>query len=118
MPLTFGANNANMGAGGGWVRPPGWFSGPLLVNEGFRKKLLARLKEICERSFTEEKMVPLMDAMERRLEPEVALRAKINGEDPKAAVALLHSDVDSLRRQVKFRREFILKEIPKDWASK
>jgi hypothetical protein len=58
-----------------------------------------------------------MDAMEKRLEPEVAVRAKINGEDPNAAVSLLHSDMNSLRRQVKYRREFILKELPKDWAN-
>ena len=120
MPLTFGANNAQMGfgGGGGWERPPGFFSGPLLANEGFRKKFLVRLKDICERAFTEEKMVPLMDAMEKRLEPEVAVRAKIRGEDPNGAVSLLHSDMDSLRRQVKHRREVILKELPKDWASK
>ena len=118
MPLLFGANDANFGEGGGWVRPPGAFSGPLLKNETFRKKFLARLKDICERSFTEAKMLPLMDAMEKRLEPEVAVRAKINGEDPNAAVSLLHSDMDSIRRQLKNRREFILKELPKDWANR
>jgi spore coat protein H len=118
MPLRFGADDANFGEGGGWVRPPGFFSGPLLKNEMFRKKFLARLRDICERSFTEAKMLPLMDAMEKRLEPEVAVRAKINGEDPKAAVSLLHSDMDSIRRQLKNRREFILQAIPKDSASK
>jgi hypothetical protein len=116
MPLTFGASNARMEFGGGWERPPGWFSGPLLANKDFRKQFLARLKDICERSFTDEKMLPLMAAMEQRLEPEVALRAKINGEDPNSAVRSLHSDMDSLRRQLKYRREFILKELPKDWA--
>jgi hypothetical protein len=119
MPLTFGANNKQMsfGGGGGWERPPGFFSGPLLANEGFRKKFLARLKDICDHAFTEEKLRPLMDAMEHRLEPEVAIRAKINGEDPKNVVALLHSDMDSLRRQLVNRRAVILKEIPKDWAA-
>jgi CotH kinase protein len=113
MPLTFGSNesgsHAGMGfGGGGWWRPPGWFSGPLLANLEFRRAFLARLKDICTQSFTEAKMIPLIDAMEHRLEPE------IDG----GALGSFHRDIQSLRNQVKNRRKFILDAIPKDRATR
>jgi len=111
MPLTFGMNDGSahfgMGFGGnGWWRPPGWFSGPLLANLEFRRAFLTRLKEICEQSFTEEKMLPLIDAMEHRLEPEI----------PAGSLDRFHRHIQSLRNQVKYRRKFILESIPKDRA--
>jgi len=120
MPLTFGSNesgsHAGMGFGGGgmgfgaggWWRPPGWFSGPLLANLEFRRAFLARLKDICTQSFTGAKMIPLIDAMEHRLEPEIE----------RGALGSFHRDIQSLRNQVKNRRQFILDAIPKDRASR
>lgn len=113
MPLTFGSNEGGSQpgigfGGGGWWRPPGWFSGPLLANAEFRRAFLARLKEICVQSFTEEKMIPLIDAMERRLEPEIE----------RHDLGRFHADIQSLRNQVKNRRKFILDAIPKDRASR
>jgi hypothetical protein len=112
MPLTFGMSEGRDGGGGGgwggggWWRPPGWFSGPLLANVQFRRAFLSRLKDVCTQSFTEEKMIPLIDAMERRLEPEI----------PDDARDRFHRDIQSLRNQVKNRRKFILQAIPADWA--
>ena len=100
------------------MRPPGWFSGPLLANQEFRKAFLARLKEMCTTIFTEEKMIPLIDAMEKRLETEVAIRAELFGEGKQAALQQFHHEIQSLRNQVKYRRQFILKQIPKDPASR
>jgi hypothetical protein len=114
MPLTFGANEGSQHAGwggfggGGWWRPPGWFSGPLLANLEFRRAFLTRLKEICDKSFTEEKMLPLINAMEHRLEPEIS----------PSELDRFHRDIQSLRNQVKYRRKFILEAIPKDRASR
>ncbi len=113
MPLTFGMSegSARFGGGfgfggGGWWRPPGWFSGPLLANLEFRRAFLKRLQDLCDRSFTEQKMLPLINAMEQRLEPEI----------PAYGLERFHSDIQSLRNQVKYRRKFILDAIPKDRA--
>jgi hypothetical protein len=123
MPLTFGMDDAsgrrNRGSfGGGWWRPPGWFSGPLLANREFRKVFLTRLGDICTNAFTEEKMLPLINDMEKRLEPEIPIRARLTGQSPRQALGTFYSDIQSLRNQVKYRRQFILEEIPKDRAAR
>ena len=123
MPLTFGmddgrSRNRGFGFGAnGWWRPPGYFSGPVLANEQFRKVFLARLGEICTNAFTEEKMLPLINALEKRLEPEIQVRARLRGQNPREALGTFYSDIQSLRNQVKYRREFILQQIPKDRAA-
>jgi spore coat protein CotH len=123
MPLTFGMDegrgHSNRGGfGGGWWRPPGWFSGPLLANYEFRKAFLARLGDICTNAFTEEKMLPLINAMEKRLEPEIPIRAHLMGQSPREALGTFYKDIQSLRNQVKYRRQFILEQIPKDRAAR
>ena len=121
MPLNYGMNDGhgggNRGFGfgfNGWWRPPGWFSGPLLANPGFRKAFLARLDDICKNAFTEEKMLPLINAMEKRLEPEIPIHARLRGQSPREALDRFYNDIQSLRNQVKHRREFILEQLPKE----
>jgi spore coat protein CotH len=124
MPLTYGMDDgrsrSNRGffGGNGWWRPPGWFSGPLLANRGFRKVFLAKLNDICTTAFTEEKMLPLINALEKRLEPEIPISARLRGQNPRQALDRFYSDIQSLRNQVKYRRQFILEEIPKDRAAR
>jgi hypothetical protein len=124
MPLTYGMDDgrsrSNRGffRGGGWERPPGWFSGPLLANQGFRKAFLAKLNDICTNAFTEEKMLPLINALEKRLEPEIPISARLRGQNPRQALDRFYNDIQSLRNQVKNRRQFILEEIPKDRAAR
>ena len=125
MPLTFGMNQGNARAGsrffggfGGWERPPGWFSGPLLANPEFRKAFLKRLNDICLNSFTEEKMLPLINAMEKRLEPEIPIRARITNQNARELLDRFYRDIQSLRNQVKNRRQFILEQIPQDRAGR
>jgi hypothetical protein len=123
MPLTYGMDDgrghSNRGFfGGGWWRPPGWFSGPLLANPGFRRVFLAKLNEICTNAFTEEKMVPLINALEKRLEPEIPIRARLMGQNPRLALDRFYNDIQSLRNLVKYRRQFILEELPKDRAAR
>lgn len=126
MPLTFGMDDgrgrANRGFTGfgfnPWMRPPGYFSGPLLADQGFRKAFLARLGNICTNAFTEEKMLPLINAMEKRLEPEIQVRARLMGQNPRDALDTFYNDIQSLRNQVKYRRQFILEQIPKDRAAR
>jgi hypothetical protein len=89
-----------------------------LANLDFRKIFLARLGEICSTVFTEEKMIPFINAMEIRLEPEITVRAQLVTEDPREALNTFHRDIQSLRNQVKYRRKFILEAIPKDRASR
>ena len=126
MPLTFGmtgdrpprldpnskANNTPGPFGGvSWWRADGYFSGPLLANPEFRRLFLVRLREVCNTHFTEEKFYPVIDAMEKRLEPEITVRAR--GDDPIRALQVFRHDMQSFRNQVMFRRKFILAELDK-----
>jgi len=120
MPLTFGMNGDqppgsraqsgarsprfNFRAGAMWWRPPGWFSGPLLANAEFRKRFLARLRVVTETLFTPERMNSLIDALEQRLEPEIA----------PAELKQFRNDIQSFRDQVIGRRKFILSELDKE----
>jgi len=128
MPLTFGMNGdrppasiRSSGAspfpgffgGPSWWRPAGCFSGPLLANPEFRKRFLARLNELCDTVFTEEKLLPVIDALEKRLAPEVSVRAQALGENTEGALKLFHDHIQSFRNQVKNRRKFILEELAK-----
>lgn len=145
MPLTFGMNGdqpprggfGNIGGihgGPSWWRNPGWFSGPLLANLEFRTRFLARLREICEKTFTPEAMEPAIADLERKLAPEVRFRATAvtrgnpvvaNGwtspgefpsPDADAASKQFKRHIDSFRNQVRHRREFLLRELNKAGA--
>jgi hypothetical protein len=96
-----------------WWRPGGWFSGPLLANPRFREKFLARLKVICETQFTQKEFFPVIDALEKQLQPEVRYRATVRGQDVQAAVAEFAGDMASYRRFVKERRKYLLQELAK-----
>ena len=110
MPLTFGMNG-DRGGGGGWWRGPGELSGPLLANPEFRQRFLARLRELCETDFTAEKLFPFIDALGARLEPEIEVRARLQGENPERAKRRFKEDLQSLRNQVQHRREFIQERL-------
>lgn len=117
MPITMGMNGDRQARGGGfifggggpfggtmWWRPGGWFSGPLLANPQFRKVFLARLKELCETTFTEQRFNPVIDSLKEKLRPEVGPHA----------VAQFDSDIESFKRQVANRRKFVLKEVARE----
>ncbi len=121
MPLTYGMLSsqrpASLGGPGGrnpyagWWRAPGLIAGPLLSNPVFRERFLRRLREVVETDFTEEKIFPLIDAMEKRLEGEIPLRAKVTGQNPVQVAALFRGHLRSFRDQVVHRRKFILDEL-------
>ena len=128
MPLTYGmegdvsptvdANDPTRRRAGGfgglaWWRRGGFFSRPLLADAEFRPIFLARLRELCETEFTEEKLFPFINDLERRLEPEVRVRAAATGRDAQENLETFHADVESLRRFVKERRAFLLRELKK-----
>jgi spore coat protein CotH len=112
-PLSRGNSFPGFYGGVSWWRPGGWFGAPLLANAEFRKRFLDRLEEICGTVFTEAKVNPLIDALEKKLEPEIVVRAQVDGEDPGQAMKRFQNDLQSFRNQVKFRRQFILDELPK-----
>lgn len=132
MPLTYGMKgdqepggrfnlfrqrNSPWGATA-WWRPGGYFSSPLLANPEFRRQFLKRLRVLCDTVFTEKEFLPVIDSLERRLEPEVRYRATIEGEDPGAAAAAFHDRMESFRRQLKHRRAFILQELGRESGGK
>src|SRR6185503_14787144 len=94
-----------------WWRGGGYFSKPLLANAAFRGHFLARLRDLCETEFTEEKLYPWIDDMERRLRPEVRVRAVALGQDTDHALGAFRSDMESIRRFIKGRRNFLLREL-------
>jgi len=102
--------------GGPWWRRPGHFSGPLLANAEFRRRFLDRLEAICQKEFTESSIFPLIARLEERLRDEVQTRAQLRGRDPAAALEEFQRHLESLRRQVTYRRDFILKELPAERA--
>jgi hypothetical protein len=85
----------------------------MLTNPQFRERFLVRLREVCTTIFTEEKLFPLINAMESRLEQEVPLRAQLKNEDPARLLERFRVHIDSLRKQVTHRRKFILDELDK-----
>ncbi|MEW6159888.1 MAG: CotH kinase family protein [Verrucomicrobiota bacterium] len=123
LPLNYGANGNNPGRAGfnrglfggpGWWRPPGPVSGPLLANAEFRKRFLVRLGEICQTIFTEEKMFPVINALENRLATEIEVRAQLTRQNPEQALETFRWHIESFRNQTKHRRQFILDEIKKE----
>jgi hypothetical protein len=60
--------------------------------------------------FTEEKFFPIIDAMEKHLEPEVRIRAEALNQNPSQALGTFHEDMQSFRDQVTNRRKFILSQ--------
>ena len=125
MPITFGMKGdvppeqkpgagQERGAGFGhsaeWWREPGYFSGPLLANQRFRARFLARTKKILETIYTEKVFFPVIAAMGERLKPEAKLRAELSQSDPDRAAADLEENLQSLREHLTKRREFLLAE--------
>jgi hypothetical protein len=122
MPITFGMErdfapgqrrgpSRGGGFGGGgqpWWREPGYFSGPLLANPRFRKRFLARTKEILETIYTEEVFGPIINAMGERVREEVKIRAEILKENPEHALRRFERNLQDLRVHLKKRREFLL----------
>jgi spore coat protein CotH len=109
LPLTFGMEGARpTGNAGGWWRDGGVFSRPLLANPQFRKIFLRRVKEILDTVYTEQVYSPLLDQAADRLKEDVKIRAKVTGGDPNRATAQLKENVESLRRHLVGRREFLL----------
>jgi hypothetical protein len=126
LPLTFGMSGSQPpvalrargagGAGGGfveWWREPGFFSGPLLANPDFRRRFLVRLRDICTSVFTEERIYPLIDEMEKKLGNEVPIRAALQGRPAEAALSEFRANIQSFRDQVIHRRRFVLAELEK-----
>ena len=130
MPLDYGKtgskppsglmNMMNRGPFGPspWWRPPGWFSGPLLANSEFEKQFHARLKSFCLTEFTETQFFPVIAKLEKQLSAEVQYRATLFGQDPKVELAQFKRHIDSFRRQVHKRRDFLLRELEKVGAGK
>ena len=125
MPLTFGMNGDRApsqgfnffrrGPFGGtsWWRPPGYFSGPLLANDSFRRVFLDRLRTICHSEFNQPRFLSVIDALEQRLLPEVAFEAGLKNRDQDQAKRRLREEIESFRRQLKHRRTFILSQLAK-----
>jgi len=108
MPLDY-ASEQNHG-GGPWWRRGGHFSRPLLANPEFRKIFLQRVRHLLEKVYTLEIYNPLLDQAAVRLEEDVKLRAKLQGQNPAEGVKLLKTNIQNLKNHLAKRREFLLKQ--------
>ena len=109
MPITFGMEG-DRPRGGGWWRPGGDLSRPLLANPTFRRHFLARVKDLLETVYTPEAFEPVIKEMGDRLEGEVRFRAEARRENPDEAVARFRRHLDSFRRHLTERRAFLLRQ--------
>ncbi len=91
-----------------WWRPGGWFSKPLLANPQLRPYYLARIRELLETAFTEERLYPILDGYRTRLEGEVAYRAGLRGEKPERAQARFDRNIASIKENISQRRKWLL----------
>jgi len=121
MPVTFGMEGDRpprlkkgelvfVSGGPPWWRTGGDFSKPLLANARFRKLYLAKLKELLETTYTEKAMFPMIEAMGKRLEDEVTVRAEIIRQDPKHARQRLDANLAVLKDHLSKRRKFLLEQ--------
>lgn len=121
LPLTYGAagdvppgwTNPQpprnfLEGGSAWWRPGGWFSKPLLANPQLRPHYLARIRELMETAFTEERLFPILDGYRIRLEGEVAYRAGLRGEKPERAQARFDRNIASIKDNITQRRKWLL----------
>lgn len=112
MPVTFGMNTGDARARrmdfGGWWRPPGYFSGPLLANPQFRKHFLARTRQLLDTVYTPAVFNPVIDDLGKLLEEEVVIRARAVGENPTRATRRLATNLQLFKTQLAKRREFLL----------
>ncbi len=109
MPLTFGMAGDEPPSGrGGWWRPPGYFSGPLLANPTFRKLFLARTKQLIETVFNEKALGPLLDETTAKLRADVTLRADIFKLDAGRAERQFEQQIAAVRQHLAKRGEFLL----------
>lgn len=107
MPLTFGMAGDSP-KGGGWWRPPGYFSGPLLANPPFRALYLARTKQLVETVFNEKSFGPLLDDTAAKLRGEVKLRAEAFKTDAARAERQFDQQLAAVRQHLRKRGEFLL----------
>jgi hypothetical protein len=105
-----GFGGFGFGGEGGWWRPPGYFSGPLLANPRFRQVFLRRVRGILDTVYTEKVYVPLIDDLVKRLGEDAALRATNDGGSAAAGKRELARSGEFLKTHLRARREFLLKQ--------
>jgi hypothetical protein len=119
MPLTYGSEGDHPpGEPGGrpstsygfgaWWRAGGFISRPVLANPIFRKFLFARMKQLLDAEFTDQRLFPLVDAFNDRLAEEVKYRALVMKEDPDRAKTRFESNLVSLKDFITKRRQWLL----------
>lgn len=125
LPLSYGAaGDAPPGwqgppprdffqGGSVWWRPGGYFSKPILANEVAKKLYYARIRELLDTEFSQARMGAAIDGLRDQLLDEVAVRARLRGEDPARAQRRFDAHLQLLRDFVKRRRDYLLaqKEI-------
>jgi hypothetical protein len=113
MPILFGANGTPRSGldSDTWWRNPGWISGPFLADPAIKAIFFKRLEDAALHMFTTERWYPVLDALQARLQPEAVYRATLRGESVADRIAELQNDIDSFRRHLIYRRQFILNAV-------
>lgn len=115
MPILYGANGTRRSGRDSrtWWREPGYISGAFLSNPAIQQQYFHRLGFAAQNEFTPDRWIPVIDALEQRLEPEVRFKAQIMGANENRLLTDFHHEIESFRRQVINRRQFILDEVEK-----
>lgn len=94
----------------GWWRPGGYVSKPVLANPTFRRLLIARIRELLDSEFKEDRLFPSLESMQERLTEEVSLRAELLQQDPEKARQKLTTHIQSIKDFIKGRRAWLLEQ--------
>ena len=138
MPLNFGSegalppgvereqnNNENtnerrFGGFGGFGRSRGgysyWRDGdaiskPLLGNPMFRKRFLARLRELMETQFTKDNLSPRINQIREEVGLEIKYREESLNTDSSATMQTFQQIIDDLHAHLKYRSAFLNEEL-------
>ena len=107
----FGGFGGFGGGGFGWWRDGDIISKSLIGNPTFFAKYKQRLRELVQKTFTQENLHPIFERLESVLLQEVALRARLSESDAESEKQRFSNLFNTLLEHLELRRTFLLGEL-------
>lgn len=108
-----GRGFGGFGRGFGWWRDGDVISKSLIGNPIFFERYKARIQLLLENKFTPDVFMPIFEDLNKKLTPEIKLRAEINKTNPEDEVERFHELFDTLKQHLDLRRAYLLSELNK-----